>query len=58
MDSFFIGVVDVFAEKTLKVSLVRNDHVVEQFSACAPDPPLGDSVLPRASESCSLGLNF
>jgi hypothetical protein len=35
------------------VPLVQNDHVVEQVSAHAPDPTLGDAVLPRTSEGCS-----
>ncbi len=57
VDAACVVVVDVFSEKSLKVVLVQDDHVIEQFSACAPDPSLRDSVLPRASECRSLRLN-
>ena len=57
MDSICVVVLDVLTEKTSKTVLVQDDRVVEQFSACAPDPPLGDAVLPRAPESGSPRLD-
>jgi hypothetical protein len=50
VDSVGVVVVDVFAEKVSKVILILDDHVVEKFSSCTPDPSLGDPILPRASE--------
>jgi hypothetical protein len=54
VDSVGVVVVDVFAEKLSKVVLVQDDHVIQQLSASAPDPPLGDSILPRAPKGRSL----
>jgi hypothetical protein len=49
-DSIGIVVVDVFAEKAMKVLLVQNHHVIEQFSSSTPDPSLGNTILPWASK--------
>ena len=37
VDSVFVVVLDVFPEKTAKVILIQHDHVIEQFSAYAPE---------------------
>jgi hypothetical protein len=48
---------DVLAEQTPQVNLVQHDHVVEQFPAATADPAFSDTVLPRASEAGSLGMD-
>ncbi len=50
MDSVDVVVVDVFAEETLQVLLVQDNHVIQQLTASAADPSRGDSVLPGASK--------
>jgi hypothetical protein len=50
VDSIGVVVVDALSEKTSKVFLVQNDHVIESFSSSTPDPSLGNSILPRASK--------
>jgi hypothetical protein len=49
VDPVGVVVVDVFAQKTLQVLLVRYDHVIKQLPARAADPTFRHSVLPRAS---------
>ena len=36
--------------------LVQDDHVIEQFSPYAPNPSLGDPILPRAANRRSSRL--
>ena len=50
MDAVVVVVIDVFAEKASKVVFVQDDHVIEQFSAYAPDPSLGNPILPWTSK--------
>ncbi len=50
MDSVGVVVLDVFAEKALKVLLIQNDHVVEKLPASAADPSFRNPVLPGASK--------
>jgi hypothetical protein len=57
VDTVGVAVVDVFLEKASKVVLMQDDHVIEQFSAYATDPPLGNSILPWASECGSPRLD-
>jgi hypothetical protein len=40
---------DVIGEKSLQMSLVQRDYVVEQLTAAAANPALSHSVLPRTS---------
>jgi len=40
-----------------QVPLIEHDHMAEQFAPAVVDPGLGDAVLPRASETGSLGLD-
>src|SRR5207253_9518060 len=47
--SVFVIVGDVIREKSLQMSLVQRDCVVEQLTATAPNPALSHSILPRAS---------
>ena len=51
VDSVRVVVVDMLAEKASKGVLVRDDHVIESFSARTPDASLDDPILPRASTS-------
>jgi hypothetical protein len=43
--------------KLLEMLLVQWDDVIEYFAARAPDPALGDSVLPGASSTGANGSN-
>jgi hypothetical protein len=57
VDSVGVVVVDVLAEKLPKVVLVQDDHVIQQLSASAADPSLGNPILPRAPKGRSLRLD-
>jgi hypothetical protein len=49
---------DVLREEALQMSLIQRDHVVEQVTAAASDPTLGDTILPgtlnRGTDRCHL----
>src|SRR5216684_3276539 len=47
--SVFVIVGDVIREKSLQMSLVQRDGVVEQLTATTANPALSHSILPRAS---------
>jgi len=47
--SVFVIVGDEIREKSLQMSLVQRDCVVEQLTATAANPALSHSILPRAS---------
>src|SRR5712692_2706182 len=47
--SVFVIVGDVIREKSLQMSLVQRDCVVEQLTATTAYPALSPSILPRAS---------
>ncbi len=57
VDSVSVVVVDVLAEKLSKVVLVQDDHVIQQLSASAADPPLGNPILPWTPKGRSLRLD-
>jgi len=57
VDSVGVVVGDVFAEKTLQVLFIQDDHVVKKLPAGAANPSLGDPILPRASKSRSPRLD-
>lgn len=40
LDAVCIVVVDIFSEKSLQVVRIQDDHVIESFPACTPDPSL------------------
>jgi len=40
-----------------EMSLIQNEHVVEQIVPKASDPPFGNSVLPRAAVAGANGRN-
>jgi hypothetical protein len=39
------------------MSLIQDDHMIEQITAAVTDPALGDTVLPRTSEAGSFWLD-
>ena len=51
MGPVFVVIADVFSQQSSQMSLVQNDHVVEQIPTHTPNPALGDAVLSRASKS-------
>ena len=57
MSPVLVVIMDVLTHEALQMPFVENNHVVEQVSAAATDPTLGDAVLPRTSETGSLRLN-
>ncbi len=57
VNSVGIVVVDVFAKKLSKMPLVQDDHVIQQLSPSAADPPLGNPILPRTPKGLSLRLD-
>jgi len=51
--SVAVVIEDILREEAFQVKLVEGNDVVQQITAATFDPPLGDSVLPRAFErSC------
>jgi hypothetical protein len=56
MSSVFVVIADVFFQQPSQVSLVQNDHVVEQVSTHTSNLTLGDAVLPRTSKRGSYRL--
>ena len=54
MGSVVVIVGDVLPKKLSEVAFVENDDVIEEFASDAPDPALGNAVLPRTSV-CSSG---
>jgi hypothetical protein len=57
VDSVFVVVVNVFAQQAMQVPLVHDNHVIQQLTASAADPSLGDSILPWTSIGRSLRLD-
>jgi len=39
------------------VAFIENDHMVKQIAAAVTHPALGNTVLPRTSITCPLGLD-
>src|ERR1019366_3191974 len=56
VSAIFVIVADVLIHQTLRMPLVQDDHTIEQITATVTDPALGNTVLPRASETGPLGL--
>ena len=52
-----VVIVHVFSDKTLKMSFVEHDDMIEQVASAITHPAFGDAVLPRASEAGSLRFN-
>ena len=52
-----VVVAEVAAKTTAEVSLVQDDHVVEEFAPDRADHTLGEGVLPRRSRSSENLIN-
>src|SRR5882724_10388184 len=57
MRSIFMVVPDVFVHQPFQMPLIHHDHMVNQITATAASPALGDSVLPWTSEAGPFGLD-
>src|SRR5271166_1952846 len=53
MSSVFVVIADVFFRQPSQMSLVQNDHVVQQVSAHTSNPTLGNAILPGTAKSSS-----
>ena len=56
MAAIFVIVLEKIAHKPDKMTPVKDDHMVEQFSSAATDPSLRDAILPGTTISRSGGL--
>jgi len=50
MRAVLVMVGDVLGKEPLQVSLVQSNYMVEQLTAAAPQPTLGDTILPGTFE--------
>ena len=57
MSPVIVVVMDVLVHQAFQMTLIVDDHMIEQVAAATPDPPLRNAVLPRASEAGSFWLN-
>ena len=57
VNSVVVVVVDVFVKTLSKMPLVQDDHVIQQLSPSAADPPLGNPILPWTPKGRSLRLD-
>src|ERR1035437_1837621 len=57
VSAIFVIVADVLVHQTLQMPLVQDDHMIEQITATVTNPALGNTVLPRASETGPPGLD-
>src|SRR5215469_2073965 len=53
MSPVFVVIADVFFQQSSQMSLVQDDHMIEQVPTHTPNPPLGDAILPGTSKSGS-----
>src|SRR5665213_4586039 len=54
MSPVLVIITNVSGHKAFQMPLIEHDHIVEQIPAAVANPALGDTVLPRASETCLL----
>jgi len=54
----FVMVGDVLGKQPLQVPLVKSNHMVEQLTAAAPHPTLGNPILPGTFERGPHGVYF
>jgi hypothetical protein len=57
MRSVLVVIADVLIHQTFQMAFVENDYMVEQIATAVANPALGDTVLPRTSITCPLGLD-
>jgi hypothetical protein len=55
MRSVVVIVTDVLVHEALEMLFIQNDHMIEQISTAAANPPFCNAVLPRTSEAGPLG---
>jgi len=48
-----VVVADVVSQYPSQVSLIQNDHMIEQVPTHTPNPALGDTILPGTAKSSS-----
>ena len=53
MGAILVVVGHVLLDEPTEMLLVERDHVVHHVSACAADPPFGDTVLPGALDAAA-----
>src|ERR1035441_5677602 len=53
MSPVFVIIAEVFFQQSSQMSLVQNDHMVEQLPTHTPNPTLGDAVLPGTAKNSS-----
>ena len=51
MSWVFVVIADIFFQQPSQMSLVQNNHVIQQVSAHASNPTLGDAILPGTAKS-------
>lgn len=52
-----VTIKDVVIHQAFEVLLIENNDMIEQFAATGTDHSLRDTILPRNSVACLLGLN-
>jgi hypothetical protein len=57
MRSIFVVVTDVLVHQAFQMPFIQDDHMVKQISSTASDPALGNTILPRTSETGSFRLD-
>ncbi len=57
MGSVLVVIADVLIHQPLPMASVQYDHMIEQIAAAVADEALGHTVLPRAAEAGSFGLD-
>jgi len=55
MSPVLVEVTGILVYQAFQVPFVENDHVVEQVPAAVANPTLGNTVLPRTSETFRFG---
>jgi len=57
MRPVFVIVADILFHKSSQMTFVQHDDMIEQVSSTVANPALGNAVLPRTSETSSLGFD-
>ena len=53
MSPVFVVIADIVSQQPSQVSLVQNDHMIEQVPTHTSNPALGDAILPGTAKSSS-----
>ena len=53
--SVLMVIPDVLGHEAFQMAFVQNDHMIQQISAAASHPALGNSVLPRLRNAVRMG---